>query len=202
MPVFHLMPCVLSKFPCWVIVDDVINGLVGHLYPLIHAQIPWYLSWRPLVIGNIFFILQTNSSESLALVTVFFLRRCIAISCAFVQIYFPEGVLLRLISRESVDWLIPTMSAISFLAVFFWSKAKICDLCSEINWWYICNTKLVNLWETSVSFFYLYCWLFLFPLREMQTTSRYASRTSASLGEGHSFIALRFGTCKRTYTLF
>ena len=28
----------------------------------------------------------------------------------------------------------------------------------------------------------------------MQTTSRYASRTSASLGEGHSFIALRFGT--------
>ena len=97
-------------------------------------------------------ILQTNSSESLALVTVFFLR-CIAISCAFVQIYFPEGVLLRLISRESVDWLIPMMSAISFLAVFFWSKAKICDLCSEINWWYICNTKLVNLWETSVSFF-------------------------------------------------
>ena len=118
------------------------------------------------------------------------------ISCAFVQIYFPEGVLLRLISRESVDWLIPTMSAISFLAVFFWSMAKNCDLCSEINWWYICNTKLVNLGETSVSFFYLYCWLFLFPLREMQTTSRYASRTSASLGEGHSFIALRFGTCK------
>jgi len=29
----------------------------------------------------------------------------------------------------------------------------------------------------------------------MQITSRYASRTSASLGEGHSFIALRFGTC-------
>ena len=28
----------------------------------------------------------------------------------------------------------------------------------------------------------------------MQTTSRYASRTSASLGEGDSFIALRFGT--------
>ncbi len=30
----------------------------------------------------------------------------------------------------------------------------------------------------------------------MQTTSRYASRTSASLGEGYSFIALRFGTCR------
>ena len=44
-------------------------------------------------------------------------------------------------------------------------------------------------------FFYLYCWLFLFPLRERQITSRYASRKSASLGEGHSFIALRFGTC-------
>ena len=29
----------------------------------------------------------------------------------------------------------------------------------------------------------------------MQTTSRYASRTAASLGEGHSCIALRFGTC-------
>ena len=107
-------------------------------------------------------ILQTNSSESLALVTMLFLR-CIAISCAFVQIYFPEGVLLRLISRESVDWLIPTMSAISFLAVFFWSKAKICDLCSEINWWYICNTKLVNLWETSVSFFLFVLLVVSFP---------------------------------------
>ncbi|WP_218841787.1 hypothetical protein, partial [Prevotella intermedia] len=32
-------------------------------------------------------------------------------------------------------------------------------------------------------------------LREMHTTSRYASRTSASIGEGHSFIALRFRTC-------
>ena len=47
-------------------------------------------------------ILQTNSSESLAFFTVLFLR-CIAISCAFVQIYFPDDVLLRLISRESVD---------------------------------------------------------------------------------------------------
>ena len=62
------------------------------------------------------------------------------------------------------------------------------------------NTKLINLWETAVSFFYLYCWLFLFPRREMQTTSRYASRTSASLGEGYSFIALRFGTCRMPIT--
>ena len=50
--------------------------------------------------------LQTNPSGSLAFVTVLFLRR-IAISCAFIQIYFPD--------------------------VFFWSKAKICDLCSEVN---------------------------------------------------------------------
>ena len=34
----------------------------------------------------------------------------------------------------------------------------------------------------------------------MQTTSRYASRTSASLGEGYSFIALRFGTCRMPIT--
>ena len=45
--------------------------------------------------------LQTNPSGSLAFVTVLFLR-CIAIPCAFIQIYFPDGVLLRLISRESV----------------------------------------------------------------------------------------------------
>ena len=54
MSVFHLMPCVLGKFPCCVIVDDVIDGLVGHLYPLILAQITRYLSWRSLVIGDIF----------------------------------------------------------------------------------------------------------------------------------------------------
>ena len=62
------------------------------------------------------------------------------------------------------------------------------------------NTKLINLGETAVSLFYLYCWLSIFPRREMQTTSRYASRTSASLGEGYSFIALRFGTCIMTRT--
>ena len=54
------------------------------------------------------------------------------------------------------------------------------------------NTKLINLWETAVSFFYLYCWLFLFPRREMQTTSRCASRTSASLGEGGLFYCTSF----------
>ena len=53
-PVFHLMPCVRGKFHCCVIVDSVINGLVGHLYPLVYTQISWYLSWRPLAVGDVF----------------------------------------------------------------------------------------------------------------------------------------------------
>ena len=143
-------------------------------------------------------ILQTNSSESLALVTVFFLR-CIAISCAFVQIYFPEGVLLRLISRKSVDWLILTMSAISFLAVFFWSKAKICDLCYEVNWWYICNTKLVNLGETSVSFFICIAGCFFFlsergrqPLATRRERLYLSKRDTLLL---HFVLELAISTC-------
>lgn len=39
MPVFHLMPRVLGKLPCCVIVDNVTDGLVGQLYPLVLAQI-------------------------------------------------------------------------------------------------------------------------------------------------------------------
>ena len=58
------------------------------------------------------------------------------------------------------------------------------------------NTKLINLGETEVSLFLFVLLVVFFPRREMQTTSRYASRTSASLGEGYSFIALRFGTCR------
>ena len=49
------------------------------------------------------------------------------------------------------------MRAISSLEVFLCSKAKICDLCCEVNCLYISNTKLVNLRETSVSLFILYC---------------------------------------------
>ena len=60
------------------------------------------------------------------------------------------------------------------------------------------NTKLINLGETEVSLFLFVLLVVFFPRREMQTTSRYASRTSASLGEGYSFIALRFGTCIAT----
>lgn len=101
MPVFHLVSCVHGKFPCCVIVDDVIDGLMGHLYPLIPAQITRYLSWRPLVIGDIFF----NPPDQFlgeSGVRYSSLPARIAVSCAFVQIYFPDGVLLRLISRESV----------------------------------------------------------------------------------------------------
>ena len=116
------------------------------------------------------FILHTSPGASAALDTERF-RRSMALSCALNQTYLPDGLPLRFNSRESVDWLMPTICAISFLGLFLWSKAKICDLCSKINWWYICNTKLVNLWETSVSFFYLYCWLFLFPLREADNLS-------------------------------
>ena len=64
---------------------------------------------------------------------------------------------LRLNSRESVDWLIPTIRAISFLGHFLCSKAKICDLCSEVSCLYIDNTKIINLPESSKgdSFFVL-----------------------------------------------
>ena len=57
------------------------------------------------------------------------------------------------------------------------------------------NTKLINLWETAVSLFLFVLLVVSLPRREMQTTSRYASRTSASLGEDYSFIALRFLIC-------
>ena len=61
----------------------------------------------------------------------------------------PTRVLLRLNSRERVDWLVPTIRAISFLGNFLCSKAKICDLCSEVSCLYIGNTKIINLGESS-----------------------------------------------------
>lgn len=66
-------------------------------------------------------------------------------------------MLLRLNSRESVDWLIPTIRAISFLGHFLCSKAKICDLCSEVSCLYIRNTKIINLRESSKGDSFLYC---------------------------------------------
>ena len=103
-------------------------------------------------------ILHTSSGASAALPVERF-RRSIALSCALNQTYLPVGLLLRLNSRESVDWLMPTMRAIFFLWVFLWSKAKNCDLCSEISCLYICNTKIINLWESSKGTpFFLYCW--------------------------------------------
>ena len=71
-------------------------------------------------------------------------------------IYLPDRVLLRLNSRESVDWLIPTIRVISFLGHFLCSKAKICDLCSEVSCLYISNTKIINLRESSKGDSFLY----------------------------------------------
>ena len=39
MPVLHLMPCMLGKFPSRALWMMLIDGLAGHLYPLILAQI-------------------------------------------------------------------------------------------------------------------------------------------------------------------
>ena len=92
-------------------------------------------------------ILHTNSGARAAL-RVERLRCSTALACALNQIYLPDGVLLRFNSRESVD-LIPTIRAISFLGRFLCSKAKICDLCSEVSCLYIRNTKIINLRESS-----------------------------------------------------
>ena len=56
---------------------------------------------------------------------------------------------------KSVDCEIPMRSQIIFLATPSCRYAKICDLCSEVSCLYMCNTKLINLRETSVSFFVL-----------------------------------------------
>ena len=101
-------------------------------------------------------ILHTNSGARAAL-RVERLRRSIALACALNQMYLPDRVLLRFNSRESVDWLMPTIRAISFLGHFLCSKAKICDLCSEVSCLYIRNTKIINLRETSKGVPFLYC---------------------------------------------
>ena len=61
--------------------------------------------------------------------------------------------LLRFISRAMVDGLTFIVLAMSFFFVPFWSKIKIVYLCTEVNCLYICNAKLINLWETAVSLF-------------------------------------------------
>ena len=103
-----------------------------------------------------YLILHTNSGARAALHAER-LRLSIALSCALNQMYLPDRVLLRFNSRESVDWLISTIRAISFLGHFLCSKAKICDLCSEVSCLYIRNTKIINLRESSKgdSFFVL-----------------------------------------------
>ena len=93
-------------------------------------------------------VLHTNSGVRVAL-RVERLRRFIALSCALNQMYLPGRVLFCFNSQESVDWLIPTIRAISFLGHFLCSKAKICYLCSDVSCLYIRNTKIVNLRESS-----------------------------------------------------
>ena len=101
-------------------------------------------------------ILHTNSGARVTL-RAERLRRSTALAYALNQMYLPDGVLLRFNSRESVDWLIPTIRAISFHGHFLWSKAKICDLCSEVSCLYIGNTKIINLRESSKGDSFLYC---------------------------------------------
>ena len=101
-------------------------------------------------------ILHTNSGARAAL-RVERLRRSTALACALNQMYLPDRVLLRFNSRESVDWLMPTIRAISFLGHFLCSKAKICDLCSEVSCLYIRNTKIINLRASSKGDSFLYC---------------------------------------------
>ena len=101
-------------------------------------------------------ILHTNSGARAAL-RVERLRRSTVLACALNQMYLSDRVLLRFNSRESVDWLIPTIRAISFLGYLLCSKAKTCDLCSEVSCLYIRNTKIINLRESSKGDFFLYC---------------------------------------------
>ena len=137
-------------------------------------------------------ILHTNSGARAAL-RVERLRRSIALSCALNQMYLPDGVLLRFNSRESVDWLIPTIRAISFLGHFLWSKAKICDLCSEVSCLYIRNTKIINLRESAkgASFFVLLVSLFGATRPGREATPRCFSWIR-SYEKNEWFVALRF----------
>ena len=151
-PIFEL---VARQFPACIGVDQVVDALCETLTPS-------FFNTPDICRGDhcssmmSCLTLHTNSGVRAAL-RVERLRRFIALSCALNQIYLPDRVLLRFNSRESVDWLIPTIRAISFLGHFLCSKAKICDLCSKVSCLYIRNTKIINLRESSKgdSFFVL-----------------------------------------------
>ena len=127
-------------------------GVVVTVHNQIHLKIPKAFSVR--LLGTRVNARSVGNGETLAT----FHRLVVRLD----QIYLPDRVLLRLNSRESVDWLIPTIRAISFLGHFLWSKAKICDLCFEVSCLYIGNTKIINLRESSRgdSFFVLQVSLF------------------------------------------
>lgn len=126
---------------------DVVDTMVRHIVSFF-LQNSWYLSWRPLLFDDELLDSPHQFGRKCSIVNGT-LATFIAFACALHQMYLPEGVLLRLNSRESVDWLMPTIRAISFLAVFLCSNAKICDLCSEVSCLYISNTKIINLEEFS-----------------------------------------------------
>ena len=92
--------------------------------------------------------------------------RASALRWAVRHTYSPLVLLLRLISRSTVDADTSISRDILLMLHFLFIPRYISYLCSEVNCLYICNTKLINLGETSVSFFVLYCcWTFLGALR-------------------------------------
>ena len=137
----------LCQYSSSISMYDVVDTLVRHDGSFFLQNL-WYLSWRPL-----FFYDELLDSPH-----QFGSKGCIAcgtlatLHCLVVHLepnVFADRVLLRLNSRERVDWPVPTIRAISFLGHFLCSKAKICDLCSEVSCLYICNTKIINLGESS-----------------------------------------------------
>ena len=111
-------------------------------------------------------------------------------------------MLLRFNSRESEDWLVHTIRAISFLGHFLCSKSEICDLSSEISCLYISNTKIINLPESSKGDSFLYC--------RYRSSGLHAPATRQILGVFHWlepmknewFVALRFWKYDITTSLY
>ena len=134
-PVFELMARMARQFPGLIGMYDIVNTLTRHADTL-PFQSPWYLSWRPLLLDDGLFYspYQLRGKCSIGYGTLSTLHSLVMGFKPNILIWW---VLLRFNSRESVDWLMPTIWAISFLGLFLWSKEKICDLCSEVNCLYI-----------------------------------------------------------------
>ena len=61
--------------------------------------------------------------------------------------YTPLTFELRVISRETVLVLTFITWAMKVLLIFFWSNTLIVYLCSDVNCYTYCNTKIINLRE-------------------------------------------------------